>query len=169
MSRFRFLPLLFVLLFTAGFAASAAAPRVDKAEKNLPALYRHWLDEEVPYIIQTQEREQFLALHTDAERDSFINSFWQARNPTPGSETNSYKDEHYRRLAYANEHYGSLKLENGWRTDQGRIYITLGAPQSVATYPSPRNVRPLHHLVLPVAVAGASVLLLHPVLQARTE
>ncbi len=143
MSRFRFLPLLFVLLFTAGFAASAAAPRVDKAEKNLPAVYRHWLDEEVPYIIQTEEREQFLALHTDAERDSFINAFWQTRNPTPGSETNSYKDEHYRRLAYANEHYGSLKLENGWRTDQGRIYITLGAPQSVVTYPSPRNVRPL--------------------------
>ena len=143
MSRFRFLPLLFVLLFTAGFAASAAAPRVDRAEKNLPAVYKHWLDVEVPYIIEAEEREQFLALHTDAERDSFIRAFWAERNPTPGAEDNPYKAEHYRRLAYANEHFGAVKLENGWRTDQGRIYITLGAPQSVVTYPSPRNVRPL--------------------------
>ena len=143
MSRFRLLPLLFVFLITVGPAASAAAPRVDRAEKNLSPYYRHWLDEEVPYIIETEERQQFLALKTDAERESFINAFWAARNPTPGAETNSYKEEHYRRLAYANEHFGSVSLQNGWRTDEGRVYITLGAPQSVQTYPSPRNVRPL--------------------------
>ncbi|HZQ43995.1 MAG TPA: GWxTD domain-containing protein [Acidobacteriaceae bacterium] len=138
------LAVLFVLLTaTAAVAPAMAAPRVDRAEKNLPPHYRHWLDEEVPYIIETQERAQFLALHTDAERDAFIRSFWDARNPTPGSEINTYKEEHYRRLAYANEHFGAVNLQNGWRTDEGRIYITLGAPQSIVTYPSPRNVRPL--------------------------
>ncbi len=105
-------------------------------------MYRKWLDEEVAYIIDSDERALFLALHTNAERDSFINAFWQARNPTPGPD-NPYKAEHYRRMEYANEHYGDPKVGNGWRTDQGRIYITLGAPQSITTYPAARNVRPI--------------------------
>ncbi len=123
--------------------ASASAPFVDKAEKALAPEYRHWLDEEVAYIISSDERAQFLALHSNAERDSFIRAFWQARNPTPGSQDNSYKEEHYRRLAYANEHYGSIGAQDGWRTDQGRVYITLGAPQQIVTHPAARNLRPI--------------------------
>ena len=111
--------------------------------KNLAPVYRHWLNEEVPYIIQTEERKEFLALSSDAERDNFIKSFWDARNPTPGAETNDYKEEHYRRLAYANQYFGFSKAQDGWRTDQGRIYITLGAPEQKANYPEARNVRPL--------------------------
>ncbi len=138
---------LFALVLLVSFAGwvaplSASGAFVDKAEKALPAEYRHWLDEEVPYIIDSEERAQFLALHTNAERDSFISAFWQARNPTRGPE-NPYKEEHYRRLEYANEHYGALQSHNGWRTDQGRIYITLGAPQTIQTYPAARNMRPL--------------------------
>ena len=72
---FRFL-LLFVLLLPAGVAVSAAAPHADKAEKALTPRYKHWLTEEVPYIIESDEKAQFLALHTDAERDSFITAFW---------------------------------------------------------------------------------------------
>jgi GWxTD domain-containing protein len=135
---------LLLLVSSAGFVApvSASGGFVDKAEKALPQQYRKWLDEEVAYIIDSEERAQFLALHTNAERDSFINAFWQARNPTPGPD-NPYKEEHYRRLEYANEHYGDPKIGNGWRTDQGRIYITLGGPQSITTYPAARNVRPM--------------------------
>ena len=142
-----FRPSLFVLLIAlvlpAAVIASAAAPRVDKSEKALSPEYRHWLDEEVPYIITSDERTEFLALHTNAERDSFIRAFWDARNPTPGSEENTYKAEHYRRLAYANEHFGNSATQNGWRTDRGHIYIVLGTPQQVVTYPAARNVRPL--------------------------
>lgn len=94
--------------------------------KELPPRYRHWLNEEVNYIIDRNERKQFLSLTTDLERDSFITAFWKARNSDPGSETNSYKDEFYARLAYANEHFGSIGLQNGSHTDQGRIYIMLG-------------------------------------------
>lgn len=137
------LVLLFTLLLPAGLIASAGAPRVDKAEKTLSSEYRHWLDEEVPYIITSDERTQFLALHTNAERDSFIRAFWEARNPTPGSTENTFKEEHYRRLAYANEHFGNVAAQNGWRTDRGHMYIVLGAPQQIMTYPNARNVRPL--------------------------
>ena len=135
---------LLLLVSCADFVAPVRASGgfVDKSEKALPPEYRKWLNEEVAYIIDSEERAQFLALHTNAERDSFINAFWQARNPTPGAD-NPYKAEHYRRLEYANEHYGDPKFGNGWRTDQGRIYITLGAPQSITTYPAARNVRPI--------------------------
>jgi GWxTD domain-containing protein len=111
--------------------------------KNLPPRYRHWLNEEVNYIIDSQERKEFLALVTDEQRDSFIQAFWRIRNPEPNSDVNPYKQEHYRRLAYANEHFGSIAQQDGWRTDQGRIYITLGAPKQVMTYPLARNVRPM--------------------------
>jgi GWxTD domain-containing protein len=133
-----------LLVSSAGLlpAVSASGAFVDKAEKALSPEYRHWLDEEVPYIIESEERAQFLALHTDAERDSFISAFWRARNPTPGPD-NPYKEEHYRRLQYANDHFGSPQAKNGWRTDQGRIYITLGAPQLITTYPAARNLRPM--------------------------
>jgi GWxTD domain-containing protein len=111
--------------------------------RNLSPRYRHWVNEEVNYIISSIERKQFLSLDTDQERDSFIKSFWAIRNPDPNSDTNTYKEEHYRRLEYANEHFGGIGQQNGWRTDQGRIYIILGPPKQIVTYPSARNVRPM--------------------------
>jgi GWxTD domain-containing protein len=141
-SRFRLFLLLF-LLVPGTLSVSALAPRVDKAEKNLAPEYKHWLEEEVPYIITSDEHQQFLALHTNAERDAFIRAFWDARNPTPGSTENTFKEEHYRRLAYANDHFGNTEAQNGWRTDEGHMYIVLGAPQQITTYPNARNVRPL--------------------------
>jgi len=110
---------------------------------DMPARYKHWLNEEVPYIIDSTERKEFRSLTTDAQRDSFITAFWRVRNPDPGSPTNTYKEEHYRRIEYANEHFGNMGRQDGWRTDRGRIYIMLGPPKQVVTYPSARNVRPI--------------------------
>ena len=109
--------------------------------KDLPPRYRHWLDEEVNYIIDSTERKQFLALTSDPQRDQFIHEFWSVRNPDPNSATNSYEDEHYRRLTYANEHFGSVEQQDGWRTDMGHMYIVLGEPKQRMTYPVARNVR----------------------------
>ena len=111
--------------------------------KDLPARYRNWIEQEVPYIISSGERKQFLSLQSDAERDNFIRAFWEDRNPDPASGTNPYKEEHYKRLAYANEHFGHAGADDGWRTDQGRIYITLGPPQQKADYELGHNVRPM--------------------------
>jgi GWxTD domain-containing protein len=122
--------------------ASSMLHAVDQT-KNLSPRYRHWISEEVPYIIQTEERKEFLALASDTERDNFIKAFWDARNPNPGSGTNEYKEEHYRRLAYANQYFGNMEAQDGWRTDQGHIYIVLGAPEQRASYLAARNVRPM--------------------------
>ena len=92
-----------------------------------PAPYGKWLNEDVPYIIAGPERDVFLKLKTDEEREQFIKAFWERRNPTPGSPENAVKAEHYRRIAYANEHFGLLG-KAGWRTDRGRVYIVYGPP-----------------------------------------
>ncbi len=134
--RFYLLSIIFLVF------ASPTLNAADRA-KTLSPQYRHWIEQEVPYIIDSAERKQFLALRDDAERENFIRAFWDARNPNPGSGSNPYKEEHYRRLAYANEHFGTTASQNGWRTDQGQIYITLGEPQQRANYPNARNVRPL--------------------------
>ncbi len=130
------LPFLFVFFCPSTLQASDQT-------KNLSATYRHWIVEEVPYIISSDERKEFLSLKSDAERDAFIKTFWESRNPNPGLETNEFKEEHYRRLAYANQFFGNIKAQDGWRTDQGHIYIVLGEPEQRANYPETRNVRPI--------------------------
>jgi GWxTD domain-containing protein len=137
---FRLRPLLFAFLV---FLAASPVLHAAVKAKDLPPVYRHWLTQEVNYIIESTERNEFLSLRTDDERDAFMSSFWDSRNPNPGSDTNPYKEEHYRRLAYANENFGNTQRGDGWATDQGMIYITLGPPQSKVTYPNARNVRPL--------------------------
>jgi GWxTD domain-containing protein len=102
--------------------------------KELDSQYRKWLDEDVVYIISPEERSAFLHLATNEEREQFIEQFWQRRNPDPDSADNTFKEEHYRRIAYANEHYSSGIP--GWKADRGRIYIMWGAPDEVESHPA---------------------------------
>jgi GWxTD domain-containing protein len=118
---------------------TAPAPRVKpksdrKLLKELDSPYRKWLEEDVLYIITDEEKKAFLQLSTNEEREQFIEQFWQRRNPSPESPDNEYKEEHYRRIAYANEHYASGIP--GWKTDRGRTYIIWGPPDSVESHPS---------------------------------
>src|SRR5437667_3356395 len=104
-----------------------------------PNPYARWLEEDVVYAITPQERAAFLGLSTDAQRDQFIEQFWQRRDPTPGTRENEFRDEHYRRIAYANEHFASSlpgPAGLGWRTDRGRIYIMYGKPDEIESHPS---------------------------------
>jgi len=105
--------------------------------------YEHWLDQEVNYLITSQERKIFLGLATDQARDRFIESFWAIRNPDPNSPSNTYREEHYRRLEYANTHFGSISAADGWSTDRGMVYITLGAPQQKRSYLNEKELKPI--------------------------
>src|SRR6266849_4629852 len=96
--------------------------------KALTPRYRDWLKKDAVYIITNEEKDAFLSLTADDARDRFIERFWEIRNPTPGSPENSYKNEHYRRIEYATQYFGHVSHTEGWRTDMGRIYITLGEP-----------------------------------------
>ncbi len=103
-----------------------------KVELSKP--YKKWLDEDVIYIITDEERAAFKQLSNDEERDNFIEAFWQRRDPTPDTEENEYKEEHYQRIAYANEHFAAGVA--GWRTDRGRIYIVFGKADEIDSHPS---------------------------------
>src|SRR5580658_6953850 len=105
-----------------------------KLQKELATPYKKWLEEEVPYIISDEERSAFLQLQTNEEREEFIEAFWQRRDPTPDTVENEFKEEHYRRIAYANERYASGIP--GWKSDRGRIYITFGPPDEIDEHPS---------------------------------
>jgi GWxTD domain-containing protein len=102
--------------------------------QELKGPYKTWLTEEVPYIITDEERKAFLSLSNDEEREAFIENFWQRRNPNPDSPENEYREEHYRRIQYANDHFAAGKP--GWKTDRGRIYIMWGPPDSIDSHPS---------------------------------
>src|SRR5271155_2780781 len=106
-------------------------------KQELSKTYKKWLDEDVVYIISDEERKAFKQLSNDEERDQFIEAFWQRRDPTPDTEENEFKEEHYRRIEYANEHFAAGIA--GWRTDHGRIYIMYGAPDEIDGHPSGGN------------------------------
>ena len=105
----------------------------DALKEKLGGVYKKWLDEDVRWIITDEELAAFKKLTNNAERDTFIEAFWQRRDPTPDTAENEYKDEHYRRIAYANEHFAAGIP--GWRTDRGRIYIMYGKPDSIDSHP----------------------------------
>jgi GWxTD domain-containing protein len=102
--------------------------------QELKGVYKKWVDEDVRWIITDQEMQAFKSLGNDEERDQFIENFWLRRNPNPDSPENEYREEHYARIAYANEHFAAGKP--GWRTDRGHIYIAFGKPDSTDSHPS---------------------------------
>ena len=108
--------------------------REEKLRKELEGPYRKWLSEDVVYIISDEERAAFKRFSTDEEKENFIEQFWLRRDPTPDTAENEFKEEHYRRIAYANERYASGIP--GWKTDRGRIYITFGPPDENESHPS---------------------------------
>ena len=105
-----------------------------KSQKRAWLRYTDWLENEVPYIISPEERSAFLRLGTNEEREQFIEHFWQLRNPDPDSAENSFKEDHYRRIAYANERFSSGVP--GWKTDRGHIYILWGPPDEIESHPT---------------------------------
>ncbi|WP_158791655.1 GWxTD domain-containing protein [Granulicella sp. L60] len=103
-------------------------------KEELKGSYKKWVDEDVRWIITDQELQAFKSLSNDEERDQFIEQFWLRRNPNPDSPENEYREEHYARIAYANEHFAAGKP--GWRTDRGHIYIAYGKADSIDSHPS---------------------------------
>ena len=97
-------------------------------------VYKKWLDEDVRYIISDEEKSAFKQLSNDEERDNFIEAFWARRDPTPDTVENEFKEEHYQRIAYANEHFPAGIP--GWKTDRGRMYIMYGKPDEIESHPS---------------------------------
>jgi GWxTD domain-containing protein len=125
-------------------ATAALAAQSQKAKiQNLNPVYRKWLEEDVVYIISPKERAVFLQLSNDRERNMFIEAFWRARDPDPATPQNEFKDEHYRRIAYANQWFGRGLTAGGWRSDMGRIYITLGEPKSIDRFENERDTYPI--------------------------
>src|SRR5499427_3156833 len=108
--------------------------KMGKALKELDAQYKQWLNEDVVYIISPEERTAFLQLSTSEEREQFIEQFWLRRSSNPDLPENDFKEEHYRRIAYANEHFASGIP--GWKTDRGRTYIIWGPADEVDSHPT---------------------------------
>ncbi len=110
-------------------------------EKDLPPQYQEWL-KLTRYIIHEKEKEVFLELTADYERDAFIDMFWKQRDPTPGTPQNEYKEEILERFLYVNKHFSRGTTREGWMTDQGSIYMILGEPVSIERFPAPHDIYP---------------------------
>jgi len=126
-----------LVVFTGGLSVTAPSQKKQKGkgeEGSRMQYYKKWLQEDVTYIITEEEKKVFKDLQTDEEKENFIEQFWVRRDPDPRTSENEFKEEHYRRVAYANERFASGIP--GWKTDRGRIYITFGPPAEIESHPS---------------------------------
>ena len=128
MRRFTFAALL------AGFAL-ATVGRAQDASRPLPP---DWFDDDewhlqVRYIMTPEELARYRALTTRQAVDDFITTFWRRRDPSPGTAANEFRDEFTRRVDYANAHFANPNdaPHQGVDSDRGRIYVTLGPPDTV--------------------------------------
>src|SRR5947207_8159414 len=103
-------------------------------KKEVETVYKKWLDEDVRYIITDEEKSAFKQLSNAEERDNFIEAFWARRDPTPDTVENEFKEEHYSRIAYSNEHFAAGIP--GWKTDRGRMYIMYGKLDEIDSHTS---------------------------------
>ncbi len=114
--------------------SSSPVAAFDDRDSDRVEYYKKWLEEDVVYIISEEEKKVFKELNNDEECESFIEQFWIRRDPDPRSYDNPFKEEHYRRIAYANERFTSGIP--GWRTDRGRVYIMYGPPDELESHPT---------------------------------
>jgi len=136
------LTIVLIVISVAALVASLPAQK-KKSVNDLPPEYKKWLQEEVVYIITPKERDVFLQLDSDRERNIFIEAFWKQRNPDPNAKENAFKTEHYSRIKYVNQWFGKNSPTQGWRTDRGRIYILLGQPKEVQAFENMYDLRPV--------------------------
>ncbi len=134
--------LLAAALVVLSFPSLGLSAPPDRSVKDLPGNHRKWLEEEVVYIITPKEKEVFLKLDNDRERELFIEAFWKQRDPNPNTPENEFKKEHFRRISYANQWLGRDSPGPGWRTAMGRIYIMLGEPNSIDRFENLTEVVP---------------------------
>ncbi len=132
-------------LLTVGILAASlslpARPAAGDETDDLGKKYKTFLDKDAIYIMLPKEREKFLELRTDRERDAFMESFWQVRDPIPETLTNEFQEEHYKRMKEADKKFREARP--GWRTERGQMYITLGAPHDIMTHPNTQRLVPL--------------------------
>ncbi len=136
MSRIATFELLVLSLFAFGAFGAVADERLER----LPPEYRKWLEEEVVYIISDSEKDVFLSLGTQEERERFVEAFWRARDPDPATKDNEFLTEHYRRLQHASTKLSRETARPGWKTDRGRMYIILGEPQTITRFEAQNEV-----------------------------
>jgi GWxTD domain-containing protein len=137
-ARFRWSLLAVVIVLTSQYGTA----KQNQGSALAPA-YHKWLDDDVRWLISAEEEKEFMKLTTDEQRDHFVVEFWEKRNPNPGSNDNTFKKEHYRRLAFSNQHFAASVP--GWKTDRGRVYVVYGPPDSVIQHP-PSGTNPPEEL-----------------------
>jgi len=140
--------LLFSLLTSAASASSLPlvplVPLVDERLERLSDEHKSWLERDVSYIITERERDVFLSLESVDERNRFIEAFWRKRDPNRATPVNEFRQEHYRRLDYANTYLGRETFREGWQTDRGRFYIILGEPREIQRFDGYNGVVSAH-------------------------
>jgi GWxTD domain-containing protein len=122
-------------LLPAGTNHLTQEPSKPDYAKWLSPNYARWLSQDVAYIITPEEARAFQMLKTDADRETFIEQFWQRRDTDSSTKENEYRREHYARIAHANENF-SFGSVPGWKSDRGRSYIIYGKPDAVEQFPS---------------------------------
>ncbi|MBK7090461.1 MAG: GWxTD domain-containing protein [bacterium] len=101
------------------------------------------MEQVIKYISSAEEKAMYRDLDLEGKK-AFLAQFWDRKNPKQGSPVNEFKNEVFRRFAYANQYYSTaiVTKDDGWKTDRGRVYITYGEPDNITRHPSSMGQKP---------------------------
>ena len=94
-----------------------------------------WADGPVKWIMTPEESAAWRALTSGGERAEFVEKFWQARNPKPGSDDNPARTGFDRRVAFADAYFQVDEKKRGSLTDPGMVFVILGPPTRTGRKP----------------------------------
>ena len=119
-----------LLALASGSPSPPAVAGESQYEINVDKPTPEWREGPVRYIISKEENKTYKMLKTEQERANFIDLFWRRRDPTPRTDYNEFKDRFRNRALDCTQLYSETSMP-GWKTDMGKIYILLGAPDEM--------------------------------------
>ena len=109
-------------LVLAGILSLAAGP----PDYKTPG--KDWGKGPVKWIMTDEEEKEWKKLRTDEERAAFVKSFWEKRDPTPGTPENEYQVIFWKKVEEAEKAFKTQTTDYGSLTDRGRVYLLIGPP-----------------------------------------
>lgn len=95
---------------------------------------------QVIYIATPEEMDYMEAGENEDEKTKRFIEFWKSKDPSPGNDENEVFNEYFARVTYSNESF-SHYIE-GWRSDRGMVFITLGTPSNIDRHPFEYDSKP---------------------------
>ena len=90
---------------------------------------KFWAEGPARWILTDEEKKDWSSLTDPNAQETFVETFWTARESLPGAGGRTFREEFERRVAFADEFLSQDAERRGSLTDRGMVFVLLGPPK----------------------------------------